>query len=126
MNIPIEKDRGAVPQPSFAQERLWYLANLGHTRSTDTYCSSWVLEGDLDVKALQRSFGAILRRHDVLRTRFDAVNDRCVLLIDEPDRFDLKAVDLTEFAEEQRWIEADHLVAENALKPFDLAGGPLF
>jgi len=55
---------------SFAQERLWFLEQLGLVGSAYTMPSAVRLEGALDAAALERSFGEIVRRHEALRTRF--------------------------------------------------------
>jgi hypothetical protein len=84
------------------------------------------LDGELDVEALERSFGEIIRRHENLRTRFEEVGGQGVQVIDEPGHFHLDLVNLSELGEEQRRGEAERLAQEDAERPFDLAKGPLF
>src|SRR6185295_3742733 len=61
------------------------------------------LAGELDVAALERALGEVVRRHDSLRTRFAEGEGAPVLV-----------------------AEVRRRAAEEAFRPFDLAAGPLF
>src|SRR5215831_853171 len=74
---------------SFAQERLWLLAELQATGSAFTIACAVRLEGALDVGVLERSLAEIERRHEALRTRFAAVNGEPMQVIDPPGRLRL-------------------------------------
>ncbi|WP_268800676.1 non-ribosomal peptide synthase/polyketide synthase [Pseudomonas huanghezhanensis] len=58
-----------APQ-SFAQQRLWFLAQLEPQSAAYNLPCVLRLTGDLQVEALQRSFDALARRHETLRTCF--------------------------------------------------------
>lgn len=85
----IEDARGVARQPevkwsrhngegtrvlSFAQQRLWFLDRLGVNAYTIRLALR--LEGALNVVALERALNEIVRRHDVLRARFDEQDGR--------------------------------------------------
>src|SRR3989338_3321538 len=55
---------------SFAQQRLWFLYKLLATRGVYNIPLRIRLEGELDVKSLERSFTSLVERHEILRTRF--------------------------------------------------------
>src|SRR6185503_2373299 len=55
---------------SFAQQRLWFLAQLEPENISYTIPLAVRLEGWLDTAALARSLEAIIERHEVLRTSF--------------------------------------------------------
>src|SRR5271163_1222247 len=55
---------------SFAQERLWFLDQLQPASSTYNLPIVMRASGTLDVDLLRRSLSEIVRRHEVLRTRF--------------------------------------------------------
>ncbi|MFD9482606.1 amino acid adenylation domain-containing protein [Streptomyces sp. NPDC059991] len=55
---------------SFAQQRLWFLAQLDGTSAYYNIPMALRLSGPLDRPALQRALAEIVRRHEVLRTRF--------------------------------------------------------
>src|SRR3979490_1003423 len=58
---------------SFAQERLWFLEQLG-VGPAYNMPAALRLEGELDVGALERGLGEVIRRHESLRTRFEVVD----------------------------------------------------
>ena len=118
-------ERGAPLPLSFAQQRLWFLAQMeGVSRA---YHISWGvrLEGELDHSALRRTLDRIVARHEALRNTFVLVGDEAAQSIAaiEESRFQLVEHDLRERGE--RGEELDDLIAEEALAEFDLQTGPL-
>ena len=63
--IPQREKRGPAPL-SFAQERLWFLDQLG-TGSAYNIPSAIRLKGPPNIKALEESLNEIIRRHEALR-----------------------------------------------------------
>src|SRR5262245_6354325 len=55
---------------SFAQERLWFLDRLAPRSFAYNVPAAVRLEGTLSIPVLAASLGEIVRRHEVLRTRF--------------------------------------------------------
>ena len=62
---------GPLPA-SFAQQRLWFLDQLEPGQASYNIPAAVRLMGRLDVPALERAFREIVRRHEVLRTRFES------------------------------------------------------
>ncbi|MEU7861241.1 non-ribosomal peptide synthase/polyketide synthase [Nonomuraea sp. NPDC049141] len=116
--LPVDRDQ---PLPlSFAQQRLWFLAQLDPGSTEYNTPTAILLDGDLDVAALRAALIALVERHEVLRTRLVADADGIPhQVIDPPTDFDLPVI---EVASEQ---EARALIATDAATPFDLAAGPL-
>ncbi len=110
---------------SFAQQRLWFLDQLEPNSSFYNISSSVRLQGQLDVTALDRALNEVVRRHEVLRTRFAIVNDQPVQIIDHTFQLSLPVVDLSRMPESERAAEAERIAHTESQKPFDLATGPL-
>ncbi|HYW06077.1 MAG TPA: amino acid adenylation domain-containing protein, partial [Longimicrobium sp.] len=66
--VPV--DRSAPLPLSFAQERLWFLDRLEGASPLYTIPVALRIGGALDVAALERALGEIVRRHESLRTTF--------------------------------------------------------
>ncbi|HLL46334.1 MAG TPA: condensation domain-containing protein, partial [Longimicrobiaceae bacterium] len=81
------------------------------------------LRGALDVAALQASLDELVRRHETLRTTFAERDGAPVQVIHPPAAVALAELDLQEVPEATR--HAERLAEEDALRPFDLARGPL-
>jgi amino acid adenylation domain-containing protein len=115
--IPVVPRDGALPL-SFAQRRLWVLDRL-RPGGTD-YLVPIVLRlrGELQLSALRSALAEVVRRHEVLRTRYlTGVDGNPVQLIDPSVPVDVAFEDLTG--------ELDDVLAGDLTRPFDLATGPV-
>ncbi|HZH15045.1 MAG TPA: amino acid adenylation domain-containing protein, partial [Archangium sp.] len=116
---------GRLP-PSFSQQRLFFLDQLEPNNPTYNIPAAIRLEGALDRTALERSFSEIVRRHEALRTTFQAdPQEGVVQVISPPASLSLPATDLSGLPESERETEVLRLAQEEARRPFDLAQGPL-
>jgi len=66
---------------SFAQQRLWFLAQLEPRSPAYNILSAIQIEGPLDTAALERSLTEMSRRHETLRTTFTAEDATPVQII---------------------------------------------
>jgi hypothetical protein len=128
--VPLPPVAGSVRRPaalplSHAQERLWFLEQLGLAGPAYNMPLALRLEGDLDLQALERSLAEIVRRHESLRTRFEARDGEAIQVVDGPDGFDLATVDLSRLGSEERAREVERLIQEEVARRFDLAAGSL-
>ncbi|HEU4883761.1 MAG TPA: condensation domain-containing protein, partial [Longimicrobium sp.] len=122
--IPV---RGEGPAPlSFSQRRLWFLDRMEPGNATYNLPNAVRLRGALDVPALERALGEIVRRHEALRTVFAEADGSPVQVIAPFGGFDLPVEDLSGLGEADREAAARRRVGEEAARPFDLAAGPLF
>jgi len=110
---------------SFAQQRLWFLAQLEPRSPAYNILSATQIEGPLDTAALERSLTEMSRRHETLRTTFVVEDATPVQIIHPPSELKLQQFDFTTVSEEQREKEARRLMREEAVCPFDLVTGPL-
>jgi amino acid adenylation domain-containing protein len=110
---------------SFAQQRLWLIDQLEPGNPAYNIPVAMRLEGRLNVEALEQTLTELVRRHEVLRTTFPAVEGRPVQIIRRSDPFRLAVTDLSKLTREQREAEARRLATEEARRSFDLTLGPL-
>src|SRR5262249_32664258 len=115
---------GALPL-SFAQERLWFLDRLVPTNPFYNVPGAVRLQGVLDVAALEGSLAAIVERRELLRPPVTPHDGQAVQVIHPPGPILLSAVDLRPLPPGEREEAARRLALEEALRPFDLATGPL-
>jgi amino acid adenylation domain-containing protein len=116
---------GALPL-SFAQERLWFLDRLEPGSATYNIPAALRLTGVLDERALERSLGEIVRRHQALRTVFAEVDGSPVQVVAPFGGFALPVEDLSGLGEADREAAVRRRAGEEASRPFDLVTGPLF
>ncbi|HEV7506310.1 MAG TPA: amino acid adenylation domain-containing protein [Thermoanaerobaculia bacterium] len=110
---------------SFAQQRLWFIAQLEPDSPLYNMPGALRADGPLDGAVLARSLGEIVRRHEALRTVFAAPEGSPVQVIMPAEPFLLPVVDLSGLPESAREALAVTLTGEEAARPFDLADGPL-
>src|SRR5436305_509727 len=122
---PAPRD-GAPPPLSFAQERLWFLDRLGAGAAIYNVPAAVRLSGRLDAEGLRRTFEEIVRRHEALRTTFDARDGVPFQVIAEEPAVPLPVADLAALPAAAREREMLRLATEEAGRPFDLLLGPLF
>ena len=121
----VPQERGKTLPLSFAQERLWFLDRLGLVGAAYNSRFAFRLEGLLDVDALGRSFGELLRRHESLRTHFESIPDGPIQVIDPPAPFVLKVHDLSGSEKQDQALQMQRLSSEDASHRFDLCSAPL-
>src|SRR5215216_4396851 len=83
------------------------------------------LTGKLDFRALEETLSEIVRRHEVLRTTFSAVDGKPVQVIHPHQRVPVALIDLLGLSGVAQQEESERLTAADARRPFDMAGGPL-
>jgi Condensation domain len=81
------------------------------------------LTGQLNIAALERSLSEIIRRHEVLRTSFPAVEGKPVQVIAPAIDFTLPVRDLSQTGAVERKGKVISLAREEAERPFDLSCG---
>jgi amino acid adenylation domain-containing protein len=111
---------------SFSQQRLWFLDRLEPGNPYHNIAGALRLSGRLDVSALAAALREIVRRHEVLRTRFPETAGRPSQVIEPPGPFDLPVQDLGSLPADRREAESRRRISEEARQGFDLAAGPPF
>ncbi|HEX8244206.1 MAG TPA: condensation domain-containing protein, partial [Longimicrobium sp.] len=117
-------DRSARLPLSYAQQRLWFLEQMGGLGSTYHISGRLRLRGSLDREALVRALDRLVARHETLRTTFSVQDGEPEQRIGpEASRFHLVEHDLA--AEAGGLEELGRVMAEEATARFDLERGPL-
>ncbi|MBW4498234.1 MAG: amino acid adenylation domain-containing protein [Scytonema hyalinum WJT4-NPBG1] len=117
----ISKRTKTEPAPlSFAQQRLWFLAQLETNNSAYHITKTLQLQGDLNVAVLQQSLDAIVAHHEALRTNFLAPDGKGVQVISEPRSVELQVIDLKDCPPSQRTTQIQQLLQDEAQRPFNL------
>ncbi|EML8068066.1 non-ribosomal peptide synthase/polyketide synthase [Pseudomonas aeruginosa] len=127
-NLPIPEVASAFERIplSYAQERQWFLWQMDPQSAAYNIPSALRLRGELDVEALSASLGAIVERHQSLRTVFvedeqlDGFRQQVLASVDVPVPVTLAGDD---DAQAQAQIRA--FVESETQQPFDLRNGPL-
>lgn len=112
---------------SYPQQRLWFLDRL-EGKSTEYHIPEALrLRGKLDYESLKSAVGAIVQRHEVLRTCFSQADDGEPVQIIKPRvELDLPVEDLTALSEESQQQRIAAAMHDERELPFDLSHGPLF
>ncbi|KTF30750.1 condensation domain-containing protein, partial [Xanthomonas translucens] len=80
------RNRDEAPPLSFAQQRLWFLAQLDAQADLAYLMPNGLrLRGRLDRHALRQALDRIVARHETLRTRIGLQQDQPVQIIDAAD-----------------------------------------
>ncbi len=107
---------------SFAQQRLWFLAQLEPDNAFYNSPLALRMNGELRLEALEQTLRELLRRHEVLRTSFVIEQGKPRQVIG-PVTSPLAVIDLRHDSEQEATVR--ELAAQEAALPFDLSGGPL-
>jgi amino acid adenylation domain-containing protein/FkbM family methyltransferase len=110
---------------SFAQQRLWFLDQMDPGNPIYNMPAALRLRGPLDATALQATLGAIVARHEALRSVFPAVEGRPTQRVLEASPFALPLRDQRSLAEAEREQALRARIQDELRRGFDLAQGPL-
>jgi arthrofactin-type cyclic lipopeptide synthetase C len=109
---------------SFAQQRLWFLAQIEGVSQAYHIPAALRLSGELDLDALRRALDRVVFRHEALRTTFSRTAGQPVQQIASAESgFTLVEDDLSQCRDAEAELEG--LLSQEALIPFDLEAGPL-
>lgn len=110
---------------SYAQQRLWFMDSLAHEDPLYNIPVAFRIKGKLDLMALETSINEIIRRHEILRTRFCQIGDEAAQVVESAAKFSLETEDLRSVSRpSQERLLLERLDKEGR-RPFDLARVPL-
>lgn len=114
--VPLPRTPGANHPLSYAQEGLWFQAQLAPDSPSYNAPHAFHLTGLLDVDALEWALGQVLARHEALRSSFPVTRDGPVQRIADPAACTLPVVDTD---------DPEAMIDEEFRRPFSLSAGPL-
>ncbi|KAF9166965.1 hypothetical protein BGX20_000067, partial [Mortierella sp. AD010] len=116
-------DRNGVLPLSFAQQRMWFLAQLDGVSDIYHVPISIHLHGTLNREALQQSMNDLFTRHEALRSVFVAVNGQPSMQILESKELTVDYIDLRYAVDrDEQLLASTHKAVHTS---FDLTQGPL-
>lgn len=110
---------------SFAEQRLWFLDQLQEGSTTYNEQEGLRLRGSLQVEVLQKALQEIVRRHESLRTNYQAVDGSVVRVILPGLNLSMPIIDLQHLPAEKQRSEVQRLAEQEIQQPFDFANDPL-
>ncbi len=122
--VPVSRDQ-ELPL-SFAQQRLWFLAQLEPDSPFYNLPETYRIIGPLKPDVLEQSLNYVIRRHESLRTTFHSENGSPRQVIHEPFEVRIPLTDLSALPKDEREREVERIVAERAWEPIDIETLPLF
>ncbi len=110
---------------SFAQMRIWFLAEFEPNSALYNIPLALSLEGDLQVKALEASLTEIIERHEALRTNFIDLEGQPVQVIRSKSDWKLAVENLQSLSPPEQESTFLTLARQQAIAPFDLGNESL-
>ncbi|MEH2348460.1 MAG: amino acid adenylation domain-containing protein [Nostoc sp.] len=130
--IPVLPD-DAPKLLSFAQQRLWLLAQLQGPSASYNMPMVLQLDGNLNINALRSTFAYLLNRHTSLRMYFPTVagNRQVAILaaVNYANLDDIEALTIQNCRNLEEYPQSSaiqHFIDAHVQEPFDLNTGPLF
>jgi len=113
------RQRAACSPQSFAQQRLWFLAQLEPDSLAYHLPCAVRLTGELDIQALQRSFDSLAQRHESLRTTFASGDaGEPLQCVQQPTAVGIERLQAPDEAQLRQQVDAFNR------RPFDLEQSP--
>lgn len=110
---------------SFAQQRLWFLNQMGPGNTAYNIPFALRLNGTLNSAAMEQSLNEITKRHEILRTTFQLIDSQPMQVIAPDATFSLPLIDLQHLPEEDQQATIVRMATEELQTPFNLETGPL-
>ncbi|MEU5192086.1 condensation domain-containing protein [Streptomyces klenkii] len=116
--VPAADDDGTAPL-SHAQHRMWLMERLGQDGTVYNVPFATRVRGPFDAEAFGRALAGLVRRHDVLRTRYGQRDGEPYQEVTAARRIPVRTVDAA------AGDAARKVLGEEAARGFDLAAGPV-
>jgi amino acid adenylation domain-containing protein len=109
---------------STAQSRFWRQELLSEYAGANNSLSALLLTGDLDYQKFVVALRRLIRRHDILRTRFEEQSGSAVQIVEPSSALRIAWVDLCDVPGAE--VLVTNIRASLLRRPFELSRPPLF
>jgi len=110
---------------SFPQESVWFFQRLKPDMRSYNFQATVRVRGPVDAAALERALGEIVRRHEIFRTTFPAVDGVPAQVVHEPWPVHLPVMDLSDFHGDEQTAEMQRRMGVEFRRPFHITALPL-
>ncbi|WP_066426819.1 non-ribosomal peptide synthetase [Anabaena sp. 4-3] len=111
---------------SLTQEKFWLLQQLQPDLTAYNELNMLSLQGQLDINILEKSLNEIIKRHEILRTSFQVIDEQVVQKIAPTLKIELPIINLQGLSKPEQEAKVKQLVLEYSQQPFNLVETPLF
>jgi len=108
---------------SYSQERMLFMHLLDPSSSAYNIAGGLQMDGELVVEAVEGAIGDLMRRHEILRARYEVTSQGPSQAFRAEPGVEVAQVDLVEFPDPD--LASDVAASELATAPFDLQNEPL-
>lgn len=105
---------------SYAQQRIWFLAQIDPTSSFYTVPVALEITGPLQVAALERTLTEIVQRHHALRTLFVSHEGQTLQQVQAAQPIQLPIYDLSDLTGEAQETAINQVLEQEINQPFQL------
>ena len=110
---------------SFSQKRMWFFDKLHQQNVAYNLPFALKMQGALDIRALEKSFESMIRRHEIFRTVYVEEQGHALQVVQAVPTINFDAEDLSYLKEPALSRAVEDRVRREARKPFDLEYGPV-
>jgi len=105
---------------SFAQQRLWFIDQLGDGSVQYNMRGAFSISGTIDLSAFKQALKGMLDRHEVLRTHFQVFEGEAIQIIKREYNLPLKEYDLSHLTQTEKAAKVQEVFQQEADSVFDL------
>ena len=122
----LTKQDNTQPLPlSYGQYRIWFIEQLKDQTNEHNIAIAVKIKGIFKVEILQQALNAMIKQHDILRTKIIVANNIPMQVVEPCYTYDINCIDLSHLSESDRQHEISHLSYKHDTQVFDLTQLPL-
>jgi amino acid adenylation domain-containing protein len=122
---PIPPRDRALPCPlSPAQERLWFMEQLGSGVPAYNEADAVRLSGKIDLDVLEQALNTIVARHEILRTTIEVEDGQPVAIVHENWPLQIEKINLRQLSSDQHKAELARLLVDEPRRLYHLETEP--